>query len=113
MKLSEDRMEEYTRQLEFKNKELEQFTYAASHDMKEPLRKILFYVSSVADKLNDQLDEKSTDYLQRSIGAAKRMTNLIEDLLAYACTNGNEEKFEPVNLNEVIDDIILLHKDEF
>jgi PAS domain S-box-containing protein len=112
-KLAEDKMQEYTKQLEFKNKELEQFSYAASHDMKEPLRKILFYISSTAEKLKGQIDEKAADYLQRSIGAAKRMKDLIEDLLTYARTNGDEEIFEPVDLNEIIDDIVLLHKDEF
>jgi PAS domain S-box-containing protein len=112
-KLAEDTMQEYTNQLEFKNKELEQFSYAASHDMKEPLRKIIFYISAVSEKLEGQIDEKSAEFLQRAVGAAKRMNGLIEDLLTYARTNGNEENFEEVNLNQVIDEIALLHKDEF
>jgi PAS domain S-box-containing protein len=112
-KLAEDRMQEYTKQLEFKNQELEQFAYAASHDMKEPLRKILFYVSAVSEKLSGQLDEKSVAYLQRSIGAANRMNELIEDLLIYARTNGSEENFEEVDLNEIVNEIVLDHKDDF
>lgn len=112
-KLAEDSMEEYTRQLEFKNRELEQFTYAASHDMKEPLRKIAFYVSVVSENLEGKIDEKSAEYLQRSIAAAKRMNSLIEDLLTYARTNGSEEYFEKVDLNEAVDQVILQHKDEF
>lgn len=112
-KLAEDKMQEYTGQLEFKNKELEQFAYAASHDMKEPLRKIIFYVSAVSEKLNGQIDEKSIEYLQRSVAAANRMKDLIEDLLTYARTNSNEESFEPVDLNRIIDEITLMHKDEF
>lgn len=112
-KLAEDRMQEYTNQLEFKNKELEQFSYAASHDMKEPLRKILFYVSAVSDKLNGQIDEKSKNYLSRSISAAQRMQGLIEDLLVYARTNSNDEIFEEVDLAQIVNEIALSHKDDF
>ncbi|MBO9682582.1 MAG: PAS domain S-box protein [Flavisolibacter sp.] len=112
-KLAEDRMQEYTNQLEFKNKELEQFSYAASHDMKEPLRKIAFYVSAVSEKLEGHIDEKSAEFLQRAVGAARRMNELIEDLLTYARTNSREENFEAVDLNQLIDEIASLHKDEF
>ncbi len=112
-KLAEDKLQEYTGQLEFKNQELEQFAYAASHDMKEPLRKILFYVSSASDQLTGKADDKTIEFLNRSIAAAKRLNTLIEDLLTYARTERNDESIEDVNLNEVMDDIAVLHKDEF
>ena len=112
-KLAEDRLREHTNQLEFQNKELEQFAYAASHDMKEPLRKIQLYNSAIADNAANTLDEKSKEYLNRSITAAKRMAGLIEDLLAYSKTTVTTESFEQVNLNEVIEEIILMHKEEF
>jgi PAS domain S-box-containing protein len=112
-KVSEDRMKEYTSQLEFQNKELEQFAYAASHDMKEPLRKIQIYNSAIVEKARDVLDEKSKDYLDRSINAAKRMHILIDDLLTYSKTTAKLESLEIVDLNEVVDEIILMHKDEY
>ena len=112
-KITEDKMKEYTNQLEFQNKELEQFAYAASHDMKEPLRKIHLYNTSIADNPNNKLDEKSRDFLNRSISAAKRMTDLIEDLLTYSKTTSNLESFDTVDMNEVVEEIIQLHKEEF
>jgi PAS domain S-box-containing protein len=112
-KLAEDRLREHTNQLEFQNKELEQFAYAASHDLKEPLRKIQLYNSAIAENAANALDEKSKEYLNRSIAAAKRMAALIEDLLKYSKTTANIDSFEQVNLNEIVEEIILMHKEEF
>jgi PAS domain S-box-containing protein len=112
-KTAEDKMEEYTNQLEFQNKELEQFAYAASHDMKEPLRKIHLYNSSIYETSAHKLDDKAKEYLNRSINAARRMNDLIEDLLTYSKTTSTIENFEEVNLNEVVDEILLVHREEF
>lgn len=111
-KLAEDRMKEYLDQLEFQNRELEQFVYAASHDLKEPLRKIQLYNSFIADNSANQLDNKSRDYLNRSIKATDRMKTLIEDLLIYSRSTVNTDNYEAVDLNLVIEDIMGLHKEE-
>ncbi len=107
------KLEEYTAKLEFQNKELEQFAYAASHDMKEPLRKIHLYNSSISDNASNMLDEKSRDYLNRSIKAAKRMSELIDNLLAYSQTAAASDCFEKVDINDVIEEISTMHKEEF
>ncbi|HEY0067888.1 MAG TPA: PAS domain S-box protein [Flavisolibacter sp.] len=112
-KLAEDKLREYTSQLEFQNKELEQFAYAASHDMKEPLRKIHFYNSYIFDNTSNQLDQKSKEYLDRSINAVRRMSNLIEDLLTYSKTTSGADGFEAVDLNGVVNEILLHHREEF
>lgn len=112
-KLAEDRIKAYTQQLEFQNKELEQFAYAASHDMKEPLRKVHFYNSYIADSLAGKIDEKTADYLNRSVNAVKRMSELIDDLLTYSRTTSDEQRFDVVNLNEVVDEILLGNKETF
>ena len=112
-KLAEDRIKAYTQQLEFQNKELEQFAYAASHDMKEPLRKVHFYNSYIADSLAGKIDEKTADYLNRSVNAVKRMSELIDDLLTYSRTTSDEQRFDVVNLNEVVDEILLANKETF
>lgn len=111
-KLSEDRMKEYLSQLEFQNKELEQFVYAASHDMKEPLRKIHFYSDYIAGDVENRLSPKSQDFLNRSINAAGRMKKLIEDLLTYSRSTSGTESYEAVDLNEVVNEIVLMHKEE-
>ena len=110
-KLAEDKMLEYTSQLELQNKELEEFSYAASHDMKEPLRKIIFYNSHLWDNITDKLSDKEKDYLGRSINAAKRMKSLIDDLLEYSRATMIRQDFEPVDLNEIVDEVILSYKE--
>jgi PAS domain S-box-containing protein len=112
-KEAENKDRDYTNQLEFQNKELEQFAYAASHDMKEPLRKISFYNNFVLEKGSNKLDDKSKEYLNRSIIAVKRLSNLIEALLAYSKTNSGIESFEDTDIGEILEEVSLLHKDVF
>lgn len=111
-KLSEDRLREYSTELEFRNKELEQFAYAASHDMKEPLRKINVYGAYIRDNKANKLDERSTDFLKRSLKAADRMGKLIDDLLAYSRTTSTAEAYSRVDLNNVVNDVISDYKEE-
>ena len=111
-KLAEDKLNEYLSQLEFQNKELEQFVYAASHDLKEPLRKIHFYSDYIERDDENQLSPKSIDYLSRSMNAVERMKRLIEDLLTYSRSTSNIESHKTVNLNEVFDEVVVLHKEE-
>jgi PAS domain S-box-containing protein len=112
-KQAEDRLSEYLKQLEFKNKELEQFVYAASHDMKEPLRKIHLYNSYIASNSSNILDEKSKEYFARSIQATQRMTGLIEDLLSYSKITTIDESLETVDLNVIVDELSSFYKEEF
>lgn len=112
-KLTEDKNKEYLLQLEFQNEELEQFTYAASHDMKEPLRKIHLYINYIIDNCSNQLDNKSKEYLNRSLHAAGRMKSLIEDLLSYSRLTSNIEGYTAIDMNDVIKDLMLHHKEEF
>jgi PAS domain S-box-containing protein len=98
-KIAEDQQRRYANDLEFQNRELQQFAYAAAHDMKEPLRKLRFYNSSVKESLAGRLSEKEALYLNRSIEAAGRMQTLIDDLLAYSTNTMQGEAFTWVDLN--------------
>jgi PAS domain S-box-containing protein len=111
-KQAEDKMKDYLNQLEFQNKELEQFVYAASHDLKEPLRKIHFYNDFIAEDSETQLSNKSRDYVGRSINAANRMKKLIEDLLIYSRTTAKVESYEAVDLEKLIREVTLIFTEE-
>ena len=111
-KIAEDKLKEYSSRLEFQNRELEQFAYAASHDLKEPLRKIHLYHSFISDNSNNHLDEKSREYLERSINSVRRMNTLIEDLLAYSRATSDKEGFTVVNLNNIVDEVISDFREE-
>ncbi len=111
-KIAEDRLQEYSRELEFRNKELEQFAFAASHDMKEPLRKIHLYCNYIREHGSDKLDERSVNFLDRAVKAADRMNRLIEDLLAYSRTTSGEAGFEQIDLNVLLKDIADDYKEE-
>jgi PAS domain S-box-containing protein len=102
-KQAEDKLLQYSRQLEAQNKELKQFAYAAAHDMKEPLRKILMYHSAIIGEDGESLSSKQQHaYLQRSADAARRMQQLIDDLLTFTRLAGTGQIFESVDLNLVL-----------
>jgi PAS domain S-box-containing protein len=105
-KRSEDRLRQYSRQLEAQNKELQQFAYAAAHDLKEPLRKIQLYYSAIAGENGETLDsDQRQSYLQRSADAARRMQRLIDDLLAFSRIAGTGDTLQPVDLNFLLNEI--------
>ncbi|MBO9152306.1 PAS domain S-box protein [Chitinophaga sp. GCM10012297] len=109
-KIAEDKIRKYAAELEFQNKELEQFAYAAAHDMKEPLRKIQFY-NSYVNEYADGLPEKMKDFLSRSMDAAKRMRQLIDDLLTYSKASSFSQELAMVDLNEVVNAVVASHRD--
>ncbi|HXB10241.1 MAG TPA: PAS domain S-box protein [Puia sp.] len=101
-KVAEDKLLRYARQLETQNKELQQFAYAAAHDLKEPLRKVRFYYSAIAEEGLGSLSAKQQVYLQRAAEAAGRMQGLIEDLLAFTRAAEPVKQLESIELNELI-----------
>jgi PAS domain S-box-containing protein len=111
LKASEERLKESLAQLEFQNKELGQFVYAASHDLKEPLRKITLYSNYIKDNAADQLDDRLKDYFNRSIAAVERMKTLIDDLLVYSRSTSVGEQFKQTDLNTIFQDIADQYKD--
>jgi chemotaxis family two-component system sensor kinase Cph1 len=80
-KEAEKKLNQYTVELEDKNKELEQFAYVASHDLQEPLRTISNYVGLIEEKFSEKIDEDTERHLQFIVGATAKMQNLIRDLL--------------------------------
>lgn len=104
-KLADDRIKQYAAQLEQKNQELEEFAYVASHDLKEPLRKIVAF----GDLLNNakaSLDQKTISYIDRMQHSAHRMMSLIEDLLSFSRIGKEDQALELTDLNKVVDRVI-------
>jgi PAS domain S-box-containing protein len=94
-------LERKNRALERVNAEISSFAYVASHDLKEPLRKIQTFASRIPESMNKP--EAVMDLLSKISGTAARMQKLMDDLLTYSqlsATNGNYQK---VDLNIVMD----------
>ncbi|WP_020603052.1 sensor histidine kinase [Spirosoma spitsbergense] len=81
---AEQKLNAYNIELERKNKEIEQFAYAASHDLQEPLRSISNFSKLLAEKLETYPDKEMNEYMRLISGGASRMSNLIFDLLEYS-----------------------------
>ena len=94
---------EMNRELEISNDELQQFTSVASHDLKEPLRKIQFFGSLIMD--SGTLNEKTAVYMDKIIRSSQRMSQLISDLLSFARLS-EEVAFEEADINAIISDIL-------
>ncbi|WP_417468751.1 ATP-binding protein [Maricaulis sp.] len=96
----------YAQELKRSNAELQEFAYAASHDLQEPLRKIQAFGERLHRKYHDALDETGQHYLDRMVDAASRMRRLIDDLLGYSRVNSKSTAFEPVDLTRVLADVL-------
>lgn len=104
LKRKNSEIEEYARKLEASNHELNQFAYVASHDMKEPLRMISNYSQLFTRSFSQTLDEQQATYLGYINEGAKRMMNIINDILQLSKIN-LLDKADKVDLNEVLNDV--------
>ena len=85
------------------NSDLEQFAYAASHDLKEPLRMVAIYTQLLKDEYANQLDSNAETYINFAVAGAQRMEALLNNLLSYATiANASEESSERVDANEAL-----------
>lgn len=105
LKRANELLEEKNTELLNMNKELEAFTYVSSHDLQEPVRKIQAFASRILEKENQNLSESGKNYFRLMQDAAKRMQQLIRDLLAFSLISAAERKFENVGLNSIIEEV--------
>ncbi len=88
------------------NKELDEFTYIASHDLKEPLRGIHNYASFLKEDYAEHLDKEGQQYISSIQRLAERMSTLTDKLLAYSKLGSVELKKEPVSVDNIVEDVI-------
>ena len=92
--------------LEGSNKELQAFAYAASHDLQEPLRKIIAFGDRVKAINANTLNKQGRDYLDRMQNAAGRMQELIEALLNYSRVTTKANPYKQVDMSEVVKNVL-------
>jgi len=93
-------------ELKRSNANLEEFAYAASHDLQEPLRKIRYFSERLRKDLTTVLNDEATKMLERLDVATIRMKGLIDDLLTYSRASIAPSVFEPINLNVLVQNVI-------
>lgn len=103
-KLAEDQLKNYALDIEFRNKQLEEYAYIASHDLQEPLRKIQIFGEMLENNLDNK--EAMVHYIEKINSSARRMTTLIKDVLKYSQLSRTEDLFEVTNLNVILQNVL-------
>jgi signal transduction histidine kinase/HKD family nuclease len=100
-----EQLEAANQELKRSNESLQQFAYVASHDLQEPLRKIMAFGDMLTDMHRDSLGAGGADIVNRMQQSAKRMSQLIRDLLDYSRVSTQKDLFELVDLNTLLTDV--------
>jgi signal transduction histidine kinase len=102
VELARARLVERSEELSRSNADLEQFAYVASHDLSEPLRKVANFCQLLERQYGPELDDKARQYIAFAVDGAKRMQNLINDLLSFSRVGRSTEGFAPVDVEDVL-----------
>jgi PAS domain S-box-containing protein len=108
-------LKELNLSLKISNEDLQQFAHVASHDLKEPIRKIKTYSHRLQDEFDALLPVQAKHFLEKINSASNRMSSMIEGVLSYSSYSALNQIFEPVDLNSVIKEIevdleVLIHE---
>jgi signal transduction histidine kinase len=100
----EQRIDVRTRELQDMNEELQQFAYVASHDLQEPLRTITSFTQLLAARYRNKLDEDADEFISYIVSSSRRMTELINGLLALVRVRKTSKATAPVSLDKLLED---------
>lgn len=98
--------QEYIGELRAETRRLEQFAYAASHDLQEPLRMVSSYLQLIENRYGDALDEDGREFLAFAVDGAERMREMIQGLLAYSHIETRGGPLTPVDLDTILEEVI-------
>ncbi|WP_440766569.1 sensor histidine kinase [Natronorubrum sp. DTA7] len=105
LRRTERRLEEAVSELESSNERLEEFAYAASHDLQEPLRMVTSYLELLERRYGNDLDSDAEEFIAYAVDGADRMRAMIDGLLEYSRVETEGGSFDAVDLDAVLDDV--------
>ncbi|HUF63217.1 MAG TPA: ATP-binding protein [Verrucomicrobiales bacterium] len=103
---AQEELQARTIELERSNRDLEQFAYIASHDLKEPLRMVISYVQLLDRRYAAQLDNDARDFIRFAVDGARRMQQLINDLLVYSRAGTRHAEDRTIELEDILRDAL-------
>jgi light-regulated signal transduction histidine kinase (bacteriophytochrome) len=106
LKIAEEKLGRAFAELRRSNKDLEEFAYGVSHDLKEPLRKISSFIELLAKRFKGKLGDETDRYIHYIVDGAERMLVLINDVLTYSRVGTVTKLFVPIDCNELVKQVL-------
>ena len=103
-----EKSNKHAKELAISNAELEQFAYVASHDLQEPLRMVTSFLTQLEKKYGTIIDDRGKQYIEFAVDGAKRMRQIILDLLEFSRVGKTEGEHDMIDLNDLVDEIKIL-----
>ncbi|MGB9201981.1 sensor histidine kinase [Methanobacterium sp.] len=103
----EEKVKIRTEELAKSNADLTHFAYIASHDLREPLRMITSFLQLLERRYADKLDHDANEFINFAVEGAKRLDNMINDLLEYSKITNKEKEFVPLKLENVLEEALM------